>query len=84
MYHKWKLEVDMDSLLQAQGGRPVQILDHNRVRKLLGVWRAVGGGGGRWVGRPAAGVPRGGSVGTPTYIPQNDPHNALIILSTHK
>ena len=26
-------------------------------------------------------VPRGGSVGTPTYIPQNDRHDALIILN---
>ena len=43
-----------------------------------------GGGGGRWVGRSAAGVPRGGSVGTPTYIPQNDPYDALIILNIHK
>ena len=71
-----------------RGGRPVQILDPNRVRKLLGVWRAGGGEGGgggvRWVGRSAAGVPRGGSVGTPTYIPQNDPHDALIILNIHK
>ena len=25
----------------------------------------------------------GGSVGTPTYIPQNDPHDALIILNIH-
>ena len=63
-----------------QGGRPVQILDPNRVQKLLGVWRGGGGGG---VGG-SAGVPRGGSVGTPTYIPQNDPHDALIILNTHK
>ena len=23
-------------------------------------------------------------MGTPTYIPQNDPHDALIILNTHK
>ena len=41
-------------------------------------------GGGRWVGRSAAGVPRRGSVGIPTYIPQNDPHDALIILNIHK
>ena len=27
---------------------------------------------------------RGGSVGTPKYIPQNDPHDALIILNIHK
>ena len=26
----------------------------------------------------------GGSVGTPTYIPQNDLHDALIILNIHK
>ena len=26
----------------------------------------------------------GGSVGTPTYVPQNDPHDALIILNIHK
>ena len=26
----------------------------------------------------------GGSVGTPIYIPQNDPHDALIILNIHK
>ena len=26
----------------------------------------------------------GGSVGTPTYIPQNDPHDTLIILNMHK
>ena len=81
---------------QNRGGRPVQILDPNRVRKLLGVWKGGGrgggwhkasvseGGGGRWVGRSAAGVPRGGSVGTPTYIPQHDPHDALIILNIHK
>ena len=25
----------------------------------------------------------GGSVGTPTYIPQNDPHDTLIILNIH-
>ena len=43
------------------------------------------GGGGRWVGRSAAGVPRGGSVGTPQHtLPQNDPHDALIILNIHK
>ena len=28
--------------------------------------------------------PLGGSVGTPTYIPQNDPHDTLIILNIHK
>ena len=33
-------------------------------------------GGGGWGG--------GGSAGTPIYIPQNDPHDALIILNIHK
>ena len=40
-------------------------------------------GGWGWVGW-SAGVPRGGSVGTPTYIPQHDPHDKLIILNIHK
>ena len=40
--------------------------------------------GGEGVGWSAAGVPRGGSVGTPTYKAQNDPHDALIILNIHK
>ena len=35
----------------------------------------------------AAGLPGGGggggAVGTPTYIPQNDPHDTLIILNIH-
>ena len=55
-------------------------------RPQLGVGGGLeGGGGGRWVGRSAAGVPRGGgSVGTPTYIPQHDPHDTLIILNIHK
>ena len=36
------------------------------------------------MGRPVSRrVPRGGSVGTPTYVPQNDPHDALIILNIH-
>ena len=35
----------------------------------------VGGSGGQ---------PGGGSVGTPIYIPQNDPHDTLIIFNTHK
>ena len=48
------------------------------------IFGGLEGGGGRWVGRSAAGVPKGGSVGTPTYIPQNDPHDALIILNIHK
>ena len=49
-----------------EGGRPVQILNPNRVRKLLGVWRG-GGRRGRWIGGSAARVPKGGggSVGTP-------------------
>ena len=47
-------------------------------------WVSGRGGGGRWVGRSAARVLRGGSVGTPTYIPQNDPHDALITLNIHK
>ena len=38
--------------------------------------------GGRRVGRSAAGLP-GGAGGTPTYIPQNDPHDTLIILNIH-
>ena len=50
------------------------------------IWadRVDGGGRGRWVSRSTTGVPRGGSLGTPTYIPQNDPHDALIILNIHK
>ena len=41
---------------------------------------------GRWVGLSAAGVPREeeGSVGTPKYISQNDPHDVLVILNIHK
>ena len=49
------------------------------MRKLLGVWR----GGGRWGGWSGAGLPKGGLVDTPTYIPQNDPHDALIIWNIH-
>ena len=41
----------------------------------------VGGSGGQPPGPPGGG---GGSVGTPTYIPQNDPHDTLIILNMHK
>ena len=45
-------------------------------------WRSGGGGGGGEVGRPVSRRVRwGGSVGTPTYIPQNA---ALIILNIHK
>ena len=36
---------------------------------------------GRLVRRRA---PQGGSVGTPTYIPQNHPHDTLIIWNIHK
>ena len=43
--------------------------------------RFLGGGGGG-LGGSAHQPP--GSVGTPTYIPQNDPHDALIILNIHK
>ena len=64
-----------------QGGRPVQILDPSRVRRLLGVRR--GGGVGGSAGQPSGYSGGGGSVGTPTYIPQNDPHDALIILNIH-
>ena len=39
---------------------------------------------GRAVSRRACPGGGGGSVGTPTYIPQNDPHDTLIILNTHK
>ena len=38
-------------------------------------------GVGGWGGQPPGSL--GGSVGTPTYIPQNDPHDALIILNLH-
>ena len=41
----------------------------------------VRGSAGQAVGRQA---PQVGSVGTPTYIPQNDPHDTLIILNMHK
>ena len=48
-----------------QGGRPVQILNPNRVQKHLGVWE-----GGRWVGWLAAGVHREGGQWVPqhTYL----------------
>ena len=54
---------------------------------VLGVVGGGGGGfvdpkpGGQRVGRSAAGLPRGASVGTPTYKPPHDPHDALIILN---
>ena len=40
----------------------------------------VGGSGGQPPGSPG----EGGSVGTPTYIPQNDPRDTLIILNMRK
>ena len=51
------------------GGFPPPLVDPN-----------IGGSAGRAVSRWA---PQGGLVGTPTYIPQNDPHDALIILNIH-
>ena len=57
---------------------------NSRPQPVAKTFGGLDGGGGRWVGRSAARVPRGGSVGTPTYIPQNDPHDALIILNIHK
>ena len=41
-----------------------------------------GGGVGGLAGQPP-GSPGAGSVGTATYPPQNDPHDALIILNIH-
>ena len=38
-------EVDLPKAIE-RGGRPVQILDPNRVRKLLGIWGGGRGGGG--------------------------------------
>ena len=59
-----------------QRGWPVGILTLNRVRKLLeGRWAG-------WAGQLR--VPGGGAGGTPTYLPQNDPHDALIFFfNTH-
>ena len=42
--------------------------------------QTLGVAAGRAVSRRA---PQGGSVGTPIYLPQNDPHDALIILNIH-
>ena len=44
------------------------------------------GGGGWWIGRLTAGVPGvgwGRSVGTQTYILENDPHDTLVMLNVH-
>ena len=68
-----RLELDPSALTRSDGW-----LRH-------GPHRGPGGGGGGG-GGAAAGSPRGGgggSVGTLTYIPQNDPHDALIILNIH-
>ena len=62
-----------------QGGRPVQIQDPDWVRKLLGVWRGGEGGVGGLAGQLPGSPGGGGGMGTPTYMPQNDPHDALII-----
>ena len=56
-------------------GEPRRPLPPPLVDPILGGWR---------VGRSAARLPGGGLVGTPTYIPQNDPHDTLIILNMHK
>ena len=40
-------------------------------------------GGGGWAGRSVVGVPKGGLVGTPTYILQNYPHDVLITWNIH-
>ena len=48
--------------------------------KTFGGLRGRGGQVGRPVRRQAL---QGGSVGTPIYIPQNDPHDALIIWNIH-
>ena len=59
-----------------KGGRPVRILTPPTVSENFG----ESGGGGE--GGSAAGIPGGGgSVGTPTYIPHNEPHDALFILN---
>ena len=41
------------------------------------------GGRGVWAGAALPAVPGGGGGSTPTYMAQNDPHVALIILTTH-
>ena len=40
-------------------------------------------GGGFGLALPPPAVPGGGGGPTPTYMAQNDPHIALIILTTH-
>ena len=40
-------------------------------------------GRGVWAGAALPAVPGGGGGPTPTYMDQNDPHVALIILTTH-
>ena len=65
------------TLIQPEGGGGVAALNH-RVPKSLGVWK---GGGCRPVSRRG---PGGGGGGTPTYTPQNDPHDALIIMGVKK
>ena len=40
-------------------------------------------GRGVWAGAALPAVPGGGGGPTPTYMAQNDPHVALIILTTH-
>ena len=66
-------------------------LQHRLVRAGVCICRIIfltggRGGGVGGSGRSAAGVPGGGGggfVGTPTYVPQNDPHDVLIILNMH-
>ena len=40
-------------------------------------------GRGVWAGAALPAVPGGGGGPTPTYMAQNDPHVALIVLTTH-
>ena len=50
-----------------QGGRPVQMLDPNRVPKLLGVLKGGGGGGGS-AGQPPGSLEGGQWVPQHTYL----------------
>ena len=50
------------------------------VKTFAGLEREGGGGSAGQLPGPQGG---GGSVGTPTYRPQNDPHDVLIILKIH-